>query len=98
MKASTIIAAAILSLQAGILFAGNENTSAPVTNENMTISIVALAPAPPAEATFEEIEAVDETLVFAPVTPSEATFGDEYNEQAPVIGLAPSTPATADFE
>jgi hypothetical protein len=98
MKTSTIIFAAVLTLQAGILFAGNENSSAPVTNEAATITMTFLAPATPVEATFEEFVAEVGISSLVPVTPSEAAFEDMPGDMASTFNLWPVTPVTADFE
>ena len=89
-----------LLLHAGILFAGNETTSTSTVNQPATISLTLLAPATPAEATFEEINPgmLDFTFL-APVMPVNADFTDV----APVASmsltkLAPVTPVVADFE
>jgi len=98
MKTSTIIIAAVLTLQAGILFAGNDNSSAPVTNESATITLAALAPAIPVEATFEEFAAVNEIGILMPLTPVTAEFEDVAIVPTEFSTLAPVTPAAADFE
>ncbi|MCX6268866.1 MAG: hypothetical protein NTW16_16190 [Bacteroidetes bacterium] len=98
MKATTIIIAAILSLQAGNLFAGNEISSAPVTNESVTLTLAALAPVTPLEATFEEIPEMNEVSFLAPVSPAEATFEDMPCEPDLIVDFAPTTPSVADFE
>ena len=97
MKATITILAAVLTFQAGILFAGNEITSAPVTNESAMIS---LAPIMPAEATFEDINATTIDITnLAPSMPLEADFTDVTPDAIiDLMNLAPTTPATADFE
>ena len=96
MKTITITIATILTLQAAILFAGNETTSAPMTNERVTIT---LAPSVPLEATFEDLnEVVVNIDALAPVIPSEADFSDVAPvENATLMNLAPLTPSVADF-
>ena len=91
-----MIFAAALTLQAGILFAGNESSSAPVTGES---TLITLAPSVPAVATFEEFDAVVSDVAFlAPSTPAEADFTDAVPaSDADVMVLAPPTPAVADF-
>jgi hypothetical protein len=94
MKATTIIIAAILSLQVNVLFAGNYEES-PTVNS-------ALAPVTPGEATFEETTLTNAfTFKFsdlAPVTPGEADFSDVVPEKnIDLTILAPVTPAEADF-
>jgi hypothetical protein len=98
MKATTIIMAAVLALQANVLFSENDNLSAPVTFESTSIVAMNLAPSTPMEATFEEAVVVNEFSALAPSTPIEADFSDV----APVAGvdatvLAPTVPAEADF-
>jgi hypothetical protein len=97
MKASTIILAALFTLQVSVLFAGNESTALNSTPIETTLDLLALVPSTPAEATFEEvnIEMFDFTAL-APIVPAEADFED----MAPVVdleSLAPVTPAEADF-
>ena len=97
MKATTIILAALFTLQFSVLFAGNESTIPAKTSVESTLNITALIPVTPAEATFEEIniEEIDYDAL-APVVPVEA----EFEEMVPVIdlrSLAPETPAEADF-
>jgi hypothetical protein len=98
MKATTIIIATVLALQVNILFADNDNTSAPATGENTLISMSSLSPATPAEATFEEGFEMNEAAHLAPVIPAEATFEDMPSEMTQTVDLAPMTPAVADFE
>ncbi|MCX6285294.1 MAG: hypothetical protein NTW31_13790 [Bacteroidetes bacterium] len=97
MKATTIIIAAVLTLSANVLFAGNENIPATVANTNTTMSITALAPEVPAEADFNDAFLVDYTAL-APVSPSEAQFEDITFETVTALNLAPVNPATADLE
>ncbi|MEI7727818.1 MAG: hypothetical protein WCK09_22115 [Bacteroidota bacterium] len=97
MKTTTIIIAAIFTLQASILFAGNDNISTPVTNETAAIILTTLAPSTPVEATFEEMIPVNEINSLIPVTPSEATFEEMPAEMISLVMLAPVTPVTADF-
>ncbi len=97
MKATITIFAAVLTLQASILFAGNKTISTPVANES---AIITLAPSAPLEATFEETTvAVIGFIAIAPATPVETDF----NEIAPdtsidLTNLAPVIPVLADFE
>jgi hypothetical protein len=97
MKTTTIIIAAIFTLQAGILFAGNDNVLIPVSNETSSMTITALAPSTPAEATFEEITMIDEMASLVPVTPAEASFEEMPSDMISMVLLAPATPITADF-
>ena len=88
--------AAVLTLQAGILFAGNDNYAAPVTNKS---SVIALAPVVPMEATFEELDVtVIDAALLAPVIPAEVTFEDFTTDMITPAVLAPAIPAAADFE
>jgi hypothetical protein len=57
-----------------------------------------LAPAVPAEATFEEMIMVNEISSLMPVTPSEATFEDISGDLTSPFDLAPVAPIQADFE
>jgi hypothetical protein len=98
MKTIKMIITAVITLQAGILFAGNENSSASVSNENSAISVEYLVPVTPKEATFEEAVIINDLTSLAPATPVEATFGDIPAESAFALDLAPVTPAVADFE
>jgi len=97
MKAiSTIIIAAVLTLSVNVLFASNDNVSAPVANANTTIAMTSLAPAVPAEADFEDAVEMIDFSVLAPVTPVEAQFEDISYESVAALNLAPLTPAVAD--
>jgi len=96
MKATITILAAVLTLNAGILFAGNEIISAPVTNESF---ITAIAPITPTEATFEDFNPTTvDIATLAPVTPAVAEFSDSISLTIDINALAPITPAAADFE
>jgi len=98
MKTTTIIIAAVLSLQVSYLFAGNDF---PPTTPNInasTSSFVSLVPTTPDEATFEDEATFTEIAELAPVTPEEADFSDVVPEASMDINtLAPITPAEADF-
>jgi hypothetical protein len=98
MKATIIILAAVLTLTANAIFAGNETSSTPVTTDNTTISMKFLAPATPAEATFDDLIVVNEITDLLPVTPSEATFEDVPIVITSIVNLAPVVPTQADFE
>ncbi len=98
MKTTTIILAAIFTLQVGILFAENDNISTSVINETSAITLVSLAPSTPVEATFEEIITVNEMVSLVPLTPAEATFEEMPSDMISLVMLAPVTPATADFQ
>ena len=95
MKTKIITLAAVLFLQAGFLFAGNESTSAPVTSP---IATIRLAPTTPVEATFEEVAFVNECSALVPVTPSEATFEDMPTDMISIVDVAPALPTEADFD
>ncbi|MEI7501152.1 MAG: hypothetical protein WCK84_11980 [Bacteroidota bacterium] len=100
MKATTVIMAAVLTLQGSILFAGNESSAVPVRNESYASTLIMLAPTTPLEATFEDAASeMVSNFELAPVTPTVADF-----EDAILVltvdnrVLAPVTPAEADFE
>ena len=97
MKTTTIIIAAIFTLHTSILFADNDNISTPVTNETSAITLTALAPSTPVEATFEEMIPVNEMNSLIPVTPVEATFEEMPADIICLVMLALVTPVTADF-
>jgi hypothetical protein len=102
MKATNIIIAAVLSLQAGILLHGLDDLSTvskdAITGRNITY----IAPVSPVEATFEDAGEINEIAFdfssLVPVTPLEAGFNDvvpDVNSDLKV--LAPVTPSEADF-
>jgi hypothetical protein len=97
MKATTIILAALFTIQVSALFAENESTTRTSTPVESTFDMMALIPVTPAEATFEEVNSeVIDFAALVPVVPVEA----EFEEIIPVIdlgSLAPVTPADADF-
>ena len=102
MKATTILLAAVLSIQISVLFAGNKETTPTENTESASLNINQLAPVTPEEATFEEgIETVVSAFDFsrlAPVTPEEAGFTDIVPEKnIDLTILAPVTPAEAEF-
>jgi hypothetical protein len=97
MKATTTIIAVILTLSIYVLFASNDGAA---VNNNMTSStFTALAPATPAEASFEEMnDATVSAFNLAPVSPIEADFSDAISETTiDITTLAPVTPIEADF-
>ncbi len=100
MKATTTISiiAAVFSLQAGILFANNDNSPLPASNDASASYCIALAPSTPAEATFDETLFVSDFSVLGPVTPAEASFEESAEVLTSAVILAPVTPSTADFE
>ncbi|MCX6280631.1 MAG: hypothetical protein NTU51_01545 [Bacteroidetes bacterium] len=97
MKVTTIIIATVLTLQVNFLFAGSKSISAPVANENMTLTLVSLTPATPGEATFEDLIMTD-VYNLMPVTPEEANYEDLSFEMVSSLVLAPVTPVVAGFE
>jgi hypothetical protein len=102
MKATSIIIAAVLSLQLNVLFAGNDETRSITNNEAVSYSLTTLAPVTPAEASFEDAELTNTfnygISVLAPVTPVEADFSDVVPEKnIDLTILAPVTPSEADF-
>jgi hypothetical protein len=77
MKAKSIIIAAVLALQINVLFADNNNSSAPAVIVNNSVNAMSLAPATPMEATFEDMDIEAFTIdngALAPLAPSEASF------------------------
>jgi hypothetical protein len=97
LKATMIILAAVLTLSMNVLFASNDGAA--VINNMKSSTFTALAPATPAEATFEDVN--DATAIafnLSPVSPIEADFSDEFSETTiDIITLAPVTPIEADF-
>jgi hypothetical protein len=98
MKTTTIILAAIFTLQASFLFAGNESVTSTSTPVEITLDIAALVPVTPAEATFEDVVPVIDLGSLAPVVPVEADFSDTVDQTIDISSLAPVTPMVADFE
>ncbi len=96
MKATITILAAVFTLQAGILFAGNETISAPVANE---IAMISLAPITPVGAAVEDINTTTvDIATLAPSMPPEADFSDfSTDANIDLTSLTPITPAIADF-
>jgi hypothetical protein len=97
MKATTTIITLMLALSAGILLAGNDRFSTTISTETSTITLAAVAPGTPREATFEDFAAVTEFAGLVPVTPAEATF-EEFVVMSDFAGLAPVMPSEASFE
>jgi hypothetical protein len=102
MKKMTLTIAAILTLQAGVLFAGIDNDGVNASTASLSsVNIATLAPATPAEAAFEDIiPSNNDLFLLAPVTPSVADFTD-LPDSASVADpgvLSPAPPAEADFE
>jgi hypothetical protein len=103
MKATTIIIAAVLSLQVSFLFADNNEVVSTAKNESSFGTISTLAPVTPGEATFEETTFTNafayNVTNLAPVSPVEADFNDNIEVQSlNLSAFAPVTPAEADFE
>ena len=96
MKATITILAAVFTLQAGIVFAGNGTISTPVANES---AIITLTPSSPLEATFEDVAtAVIDIVAIAPAMPLEADFSDVAPDASiDLTNMAPLTPVVADF-
>jgi hypothetical protein len=94
MKATTIIIAAVFSIQISTLFAANEFP--PVTSNNAVSAsyYVSLVPSTPVEASFEDFTTT-EKINLIPTTPVEATFVETPSE---MVDLAPVTPAVAEFD
>jgi hypothetical protein len=97
MKATITILAAILTLSMNVLFASNDGAAVNTTMNSSTFTT--LAPATPAEATFEEVnDATASAFILAPVSPIEADFSDAISETTiNITTLAPVTPIEADF-
>lgn len=97
MKATTTILAAVLTISMNVLFASNDG-AAVINNMNST-TFTTLAPATPAEATFEDANDATANFVnLAPVSPIEADFSDVITETTiDITALAPVTPTEADF-
>ena len=97
MKATTTILAAIFTLSMNVLFASNDRAAVNTTMNSSTFT--ALAPATPAEATFEDMnDATATAFKLAPVSPIEADFSDAISETTiDIFTLAPVTPIEADF-
>ena len=99
MKATTIIVAAVLSLQVITLIAGNNFSPLTPNSDANSSCCVVIMPTTPAEATFEDDVTLTDFVVLAPVTPGEADFSDSIEDQAvDFIVLTPVTPVEADFE
>jgi hypothetical protein len=102
MKATTIIIAAVLSLQVSLLFAHNDETTLNANNTSAPLYMNNLAPVAPAEATFEDATETSaftfDFSVLAPETPVEADFSDVVPEKNIDLSiLAPVTPSEAGF-
>ena len=95
MKSLKFIIAIALTLQIGVLFAGNERLT-PVMEVNSTAIMMTLAPMTPVEATFEEA-VVDAFFGLSPITPEVASFEDFSVEMVSAMDLSPVVPSEADF-
>jgi len=96
MKTTTTILATFFTLSINILFATNEG--APASNETRSFH-ASLAPRPPIEATFEDMnDVIAHAVILSPVTPGEADFSDVIPDiNIDITTLAPVTPSEADF-
>mgnify|MGYP001159166407 CR=1 FL=1 len=98
MKATTIIIAAVLSLQVSTLFAGYDFPPLSPNNNASPYGFAILVPTTPAEANFDDDAPLMEVAALAPVTPVEANLSDVVADVSMDINtLAPVTPAAADF-
>ena len=97
---TTIIIAAVLSLQINLLFAETKISSTPVVTESVSIISMSLAPATPAKATFEELPSeINSLMELAPTTPAYAEFEDTVDTVGiDFSSLGPVAPVEADFE
>lgn len=101
MKTADIIIAAVLSLQAGVIFNGMEG-SRPVSDDATSAITISYVPVTPAVATFEDAaDANDATFDLSSLAPSVPSVAD-FNEVVPEVNfdlksLAPVAPAEADF-
>ena len=96
MKSIKIILAIVLTIQTGVLFAGNENFAS-VSEMNSTVILMTIAPSTPVEAIFEEVVVDNTFLGLIPATPDVASFEDFSIEMVSVMDLSPVTPSEADF-
>ena len=95
----TLIVTGMFLVFTPALFAAAEGLSKEVTPLPISLGSPDLAPATPAEATFEEfMEVTVEVTGLAPVTPVEAEFETSAGEAILTTGFAPVTPLQADFE
>jgi hypothetical protein len=99
MKITTILLAALFTLQVSFLMAGNESTLNMPSTEISAVAFSALSPVAPMEATFDEVvvPTVD-VIALAPVTPGEVTFEEFFVPVVDFTTLAPVAPAEATFE
>ncbi len=97
--------AAFLALQFNTIFAAVNISESPVSSTENTLTIPAtlIAPATPAEATFEDMvelnTAAADLAALAPVMPGVADFSDGAPvTEISIASLAPIAPLEADFE
>ena len=97
MKTTMITLAAIFTLFANVLVAGNDynHTIPPVVP---AITLAYFAPTTPAVATFEDAIMTPDISGLYPVIPSEASFEETVTDNVSVKDLAPAIPSEADFE
>ena len=101
MKTTTIIIAAVLSLQFSALSADNPEGKVVTESSGISVNTIILAPVTPLEADFSDVipEPVEKILTLAPLSPSEADFNDNAPEKiVNTPDLAPETPSSADFQ
>ena len=101
MKTTTIIIAAIFTLQVSNIFAGNSEMNNSSNSDFSSSAVLTLAPTTPVEADFSDLvpEPVFDQSTLAPVTPAFANFDDNAPEVVSnSINLAPETPSFADFD
>ena len=96
MKSIKTIIAIVLTIQTGVLFAGNENLAS-VSEMNSTVILMTIAPSTPVEAIFEEVVVENTFLGLLPATPEVASFEDFSIEMVSEMELSPVTPSEADF-
>ena len=88
MKSIKIIIAVALSLQMGVLFAGNESLRAPATEVITSVNFLSLIPSIPSETTLE-----DTNIDLSPVTPgAESSY-----EMVSLMEIAPVIPSEVDI-
>lgn len=93
-----ITLAAVLTLFANVLVAGNDLIDTPTSSSFNRSAIVTLTPVIPSEATFEDAAFVAAFTGLVPVVPSEAGFEENATDILNVKEFAPALPAEADFE
>ena len=98
MKTTMITLAAIFTLFANVLFAGNDFLNTTPAPTAPTLTILFLAPVTPAEATFEDATITPDFTGLYPAVPSEASFEEVVTSEISLSGLAPEIPSEASFE